>query len=227
MNSKFNLVYLIIIFICVIIVAYIVTPIFLPDAKKLKLHSSQTIPYPKDFKSYLNNIYIDPKKYNKKEENECINEITSIINIDNNFNPSNPLNINTMKKSITSGLRYFNFIWETAPDNILNLFETAKNTTVEWPPKYNQKYRLLAFPYVSGNIFSGLYQTLSNKSSVATMPSWYLSKYDPIDYSNSLYNKIFDSKIVNQASVSDKEDTISNIEDTISHIKYLQHFGVM
>ena len=210
MNSKFNLVYLIIVFICVIIVAYIITPIFLPDPKKLKLHSADKVPYPKNFVDYLNNIYKDTKKKsNLHYETECINEITSVINIDHNFNPEDPLNPKSMKKSITSGLRYFNFIWETAPDSILNLFETAKNTTVEWPPKYNQKYRLLAFPYVSGNIFSGLYQTLSNKSSVATMPSWYLSKYDPIDYSNSLYNKIFDSKIVNQVSVSDKEDTIS------------------
>ena len=219
MNSTFNLIYLIIVFVFVIIIAYIVTPIFLPDPKKLKLHSADKVPYPKDFKDYLNNIYLKDPNKGTKDEIECINEITSVINIDHNFNPNDPLNSKNMKKSITSGLRYFNFIWETAPDNILNLYETARNTTVQWPPKYNQKYRLLAFPYVSGNIFSGLYQTLANKSSVATMPSWYVSKYDSNDYSNSLYNKIFDSKIV------DETTTVSYGEnDTISQYKLLKTF---
>ena len=206
MNSIFTLVYLLITFACVIIVAYIITPIFLPDPKKLKINSKYGIVHPKGLKDYLENIYNGghPISINTQDSkprdatSECIQEMISVKNLDHNYNPSA---LNKAPYSIKSSLRYFNFIWETAPDNILNLYETARNTTVTWPPKYDQKYRLLAFPYVSGNILSGLYQTLANKSSVATMPSWYISKYDPINYNNSLYNKIYDSNIVYSKSL--------------------------
>ena len=181
MNSKFNLIYLIIVFILVIIVSYVFTPMFTPDPNNMKLEGKQN-KYT-NLENYLVGVYGNDSK-------EVINDIVNHKFYDKDYPASgNPKDI---KINIPTAIKYFNFLYETAPKEIKDSFVTARNTTVSWPPKYNEKYRLTSFPYVSGNIVSGLYQTLSNKPGGSTMPTWYISKYDPNNYNNSLYNKVFD-----------------------------------
>ena len=181
MNSKFNLIYLIIVFILVIIVSYVFTPMFTPDPNNMKLEGKQH-KYT-NLENYLVGVYGNDSK-------EVINDIVNHKFYDKDYPGSgSPKDI---KINIPTAIKYFNFLYETAPNEVKDSFVTARNTTVSWPPKYNEKYRLTSFPYVSGNIVTGLYQTLSNKPGGSTMPTWYISKYDPNNYNNSLYNKVFD-----------------------------------
>ena len=193
MNSYFNLIYLIILLIFVIIAAYILTPLFLPNPTDLVLYGN--FPNPKNKRDYLYLLY---NNGDYKDKNYVLEDIINYkflnyhkITKDKFGNPK----LNTYD-NIKSSLNYFNFIYENAPTDIKSSYNTAINTTVSWPPKYNEKFRLLAFPYVSGNIITGLYQTLAAKSGTATMPCWYISKYDSNNYSESLYNKIFDRNII-------------------------------
>ena len=210
MNKYFNLIYLIITFILVIIFGFFLTALFLPNPSKIKILSKNIVNTP-TIKSYLENTYNSgydanpspspapspapapaPSPAPSSHPSQFINDIVNYKFYDHTaaLNPQ-PQPLATY---IKSAFKYFNFFYEIAPDNLLNAFETAKNTSIVWPPKYNEKHRLLAFPYVSGNIFTGLYQYLAAKSSVATMPCWYICKYDSTNYNNSLYNKIFDTK---------------------------------
>jgi len=193
MNSYINLIYLIILFIFVIIAAYILTPLFLPNPTDLILNGN--FPKPKNVRDYLYLLY---NNGNYKKINNVLEDIINYkwfdyqkITIDKSGKPK-PHTYDNIKSSLT----YFNFIYENAPNDIKSSYNTAINTSVSWPPKYNEKFRLLAFPYVSGNIITGLYQTLAAKSGTATMPCWFVSKYDSNNYSESLYNKIFDRNII-------------------------------
>ena len=188
MNNYFNLIYLIIIFIFIIIVAFIATPLFLPNPTDLILNTN--VIKPKNIKDYLYELYnngIDSPK------NPVLEDIINYKFL--NYHKVTSDNVYHYYDNIKSSLNYFNFIYENAPNDVKSSYKTAINTSVCWPPKYNEKFRLLSFPYVSGNIFTGLYQTLAAKSNTATMPCWYISKYDNENYSKSLYNRIFQKTI--------------------------------
>lgn len=193
MNSYFNLIYLLILFVFVIIAAYILTPLFLPNPTDLVLQ--ENILNAKNTRDYLYLLY---NNGDYKDKNNVLEDIINYkwlnyhkIIYDKSGNP-----IPQIYDNIKSSLSYFNFIYENAPSDIKSSYNTAINTSISWPPKYNEKFRLLAFPYVSGNIITGLYQTLAAKSGTATMPCWFISKYDSNNYSESLYNKIFDRNII-------------------------------
>lgn len=189
MNSYFNLIYLIILFVFIIIAAFIATPLFLPNPSDLKL-----LPHvmtPKNLREYLYALYNNNKS---EQHNKVLEDILRYKFI--SHEKTTPDHVTHYIQNYSSSLDYFNFIYENAPNDLKSSYNTAVNTSKSWPPKYNEKYRLLAFPYVSGNIFTGLYQTLAAKSGSATMPCWFISKYDCNDYSKSLYNRIFNRTIV-------------------------------
>lgn len=184
MNKYFNLTYLILTFILVIICWYILPAIFLPDQGKIKIQSTNIVNTP-TIESYLNNTY----NFGKNDPNDFISDIVNYTFLDYNKNLKNQV------QNISSAFKYFNCFYETAPNELINAFKTAKNTAKTWPPKYDEKYRLLSFPYVSGNIFTGLYQILAAKPNESTVPCWFISKYDSNNYNNSLYNKVFNREI--------------------------------
>lgn len=79
------------------------------------------------------------------------------------------------------------FMWHHAPDSLTSQFRSARNTTIHWPPKQNEKYPLVAFPYPAKdpgagevvNFIRGMLSILNSKHDAATVPAFYISLYDP------------------------------------------------
>lgn len=91
--------------------------------------------------------------------------------------------------NIMNTLRYFNYIYNNAPRNILDNYPLAENLSFSWPPKLGSRYKLTAFPYPKSTfILSAVYETISNTIDAYTFPGWMIQRRNPLDFNNSIYN---------------------------------------
>ena len=91
--------------------------------------------------------------------------------------------------NLENTLQYFNFIYNDAPRDILNIYPLSNNLSFSWPPKMGSRYKLTAFPYPkSKNIFGAVYSTISNTIDAYTFPGWSIQRRNPLDFNNSIYN---------------------------------------
>ena len=94
--------------------------------------------------------------------------------------------------NIQNTLRFFNFIFDNAPRQILDLYPIAENLSFSWPPKMGSRYKLTAFPYPkSKNTLLAVYGTISNTIDAYTFPGWSIQRRNPLDFNNSIYNNGF------------------------------------
>lgn len=94
--------------------------------------------------------------------------------------------------NILNTLKYFNFIYDNASRDILDLYPVAENLSFSWPPKMGYRYKLTAFPYPqSNNTLLAVYSTISNTVDAYTFPGWSIQRRNPLDFNNSIYNKGF------------------------------------
>lgn len=81
------------------------------------------------------------------------------------------------------------WLWDTAPTNMLKAHEIAENLSFSWPPPKGSRYRLTAFPYPDTGDSSfwlvkfakGMASLLDNTSGQITFPGWQISIYDPLE----------------------------------------------
>jgi len=91
--------------------------------------------------------------------------------------------------NIKNTLYYFNFFWDSCPDSIRDEYIMSINLSVKWPPAMNTRYKLTAMPYPkSKSIIGGIYQLISNTSDSVTFPGWFISRYNPQNFNNNIYN---------------------------------------
>jgi len=96
------------------------------------------------------------------------------------------------KINIQNTLRFFNFIYDNASRDILDLYPLAENLSFSWPPKMGYRYKLTAFPYPkSKNTLLAVYGTISNTVDSYTFPGWSIQRRNPLDFNNSIYNNGF------------------------------------
>ena len=82
-----------------------------------------------------------------------------------------------------------NWIWDTAPTDVLKNFPIAENLSFIWPPKKGSRYRLTAFPYPDTGksswwliqFIKGMASLLDNTKGQVTFPGWQVSIYDPVE----------------------------------------------
>ena len=82
-----------------------------------------------------------------------------------------------------------NWIWDTAPTDVLKNFPIAENLSFIWPPKEGSRYRLTAFPYPDTGksswwliqFIKGMASLLDNTKGQVTFPGWQVSIYDPVE----------------------------------------------
>ena len=99
-------------------------------------------------------------------------------------------NIIESQINIMNTLKYFNFIYDTAPKTILENYPLAENLSFSWPPKMGSRYKLTAFPYPKSKfILSAVYETISNTVDAYTFPGWMIQRRNPLNFNNSIYNK--------------------------------------
>jgi len=83
----------------------------------------------------------------------------------------------------------FNWLWDTAPEELQKTAPIAQNLSVEWPPAKGSRFRMTAFPYPDTGkskfwlfqFFKGISSLLDNTSDQVTFPGWQISIYDPLN----------------------------------------------
>ena len=186
---KTILIYVIVLFILVVI-ARIISNTFIPVIKDTKSEFN-------DFSEYMIAVYCPNNKCISKTDNKIYQPypIELIVYKD----PYNSLTISAEEErdqyihdsliNIPNTLRFFNYIYDNAPRSILDNYELAENLSFSWPPKLGSRYKLTAFPYPkSNNIFSAVYDTISNTVDAYTFPGWMIQRRNPLDFNNSIYN---------------------------------------
>lgn len=81
-----------------------------------------------------------------------------------------------------------NWLWETAPKEMLEKFDIAENLSFVWPPPKGSRFKMTAFPYPdvgTSNFWlfqfiKGMQSLLDNTADQVTFPGWQISIYDPM-----------------------------------------------
>ena len=81
-----------------------------------------------------------------------------------------------------------NWLWETAPKEMLEKFDIAENLSFAWPPPKGSRFKMTAFPYPdvgTSNFWlfqfiKGMQSLLDNTADQVTFPGWQISIYDPM-----------------------------------------------
>ncbi len=127
-----------------------------------------------DLDTYLNQVYKSnlPPEIIKYEKDENY-KLTQNIDIKNTF-------------------QYMNFFYDVAPHKIRDEYDMSPNLSMSWPPSIGTRYKMTAFPYPKTfSVIKGIYQLISNTADSATFPGWFISRYDPFDFNNNIYNNNF------------------------------------
>jgi hypothetical protein len=82
-----------------------------------------------------------------------------------------------------------NWLWDTAPQAMIDKFPLAKNLSFSWPPPKGTRYKMTAFPYPDTGkskfwlleFAKGMESLLDNTADQVTFPGWQISIYEPMN----------------------------------------------
>ena len=183
MNWYIILIYLIILVI-VILISRVVSFNVRPVIKDTINDKTQF----KTFTDYMTSVYCPEDVSGKRTCDTPFPKELIIYNFDyKTLKPANKIDDNI---NIRSTLRYFNYIYDNAPRQFLEIYPIADNLSFSWPPKLGSRYKLTAFPYPkSKNTFGAIYSTIANTVDAYTFPGWSIQRRNPLDFNNSIYNQ--------------------------------------
>lgn len=102
-----------------------------------------------------------------------------------------------------------NWLWDTAPKEMLEKFDIAENLSFIWPPPKGSRYKMTAFPYPDVGTSSfwlfqfikGMQSLLDNTVDQVTFPGWQISIYDPMNPNYNSWQNFFNKNSTDQYGI--------------------------